>query len=67
MRIVSFMLSCLELQIACTCILPEFQDGVHYGGYGAEIVLYDLDCKFDAVRLAHILQSRIIAARRDAG
>lgn len=54
-------------QIAATCILPNFQNGIAYGGHNSNVLYLDLDCKFDIVRLAEILQSRITAAHTSAG
>ncbi|KAL4521372.1 hypothetical protein Ndes2437B_g08037 [Nannochloris sp. 'desiccata'] len=53
--------------IAATCILPNFQNGIAYGGHNSNVLYLDLDCKFDIVRLAEILQSRITAAHTSAG
>eukprot|EP00249_Psilotum_nudum_P007547 c20648_g1_i2 orf=325-963(+) len=57
----------LLLQAAVTCILPKQWDGVVYGGSQGAVVMFDLDCRFDMLRLVHVLQLRINKARGFGG
>ncbi|XP_065853619.1 DNA repair protein XRCC2 homolog isoform X2 [Euphorbia lathyris] len=51
---------------AIDCILPQFWNGVHYGGFGHLVFFIDLDCRFDVLRLSHMLKNRIILANRSS-
>uniref|UniRef100_A0A2P2JX82 DNA repair protein XRCC2 homolog n=1 Tax=Rhizophora mucronata TaxID=61149 RepID=A0A2P2JX82_RHIMU len=50
------------MQAAIDCILPEEWNGVHYGGLGRLVMFIDLDCRFDVLRLSHMLKNRIMEA-----
>ena len=55
------------MQVAATCLLPASAEGVSYSGYGGHVLYFDLDCKFDILRLVQILQARVELALRAAG
>jgi DNA-repair protein XRCC2 len=50
---------CLVRQAAVHCILPKEWEGIYFGGLGKAVMFLDLDCRFDVLRLAQILKSRI--------
>lgn len=50
------------LQAAVNCILPKEWKGVHYGGLGKMVMYFDLDCRFDVLRLYEALKHRIAEA-----
>ncbi|CAA7405250.1 unnamed protein product [Spirodela intermedia] len=50
------------LQAAVNCILPKDWNGVHFGGLEQLVVYFDLDCRFDVLRLSHALRCRIMEA-----
>uniref|UniRef100_A0ACD5WM65 Uncharacterized protein n=4 Tax=Avena sativa TaxID=4498 RepID=A0ACD5WM65_AVESA len=50
----------LLLMAAVQCILPKEWEGVYFGGLGKAVMYIDLDCRFDVLRLAHILRNRIV-------
>ncbi|GAQ89378.1 DNA recombination and repair protein [Klebsormidium nitens] len=50
-------------QAVATCILPSEVDGVGYGGAGGAALFFDLDGRFDILRLVRILESRINEAQ----
>ncbi|KAJ7533950.1 hypothetical protein O6H91_13G072500 [Diphasiastrum complanatum] len=47
------------IQAAVTCILPREWKGVTFGGSEGLVMMFDLDCRFDILRLVHVLQCRI--------
>lgn len=49
----------LLLMAAVQCILPKEWEGIYFGGLGKAVMYMDLDCRFDVLRLAQILKSRI--------
>ncbi|KAK3166090.1 hypothetical protein QOZ80_1AG0041330 [Eleusine coracana subsp. coracana] len=49
----------LLLVAAVQCILPKEWEGIYFGGLGKAVMFLDLDCRFDVLRLAQILRSRI--------
>ncbi|KAL6616448.1 hypothetical protein ACP70R_038718 [Stipagrostis hirtigluma subsp. patula] len=49
----------LLLMAAVQCILPKEWEGIYYGGLGKAVMYFDLDCRFDVLRLAQILRNRI--------
>ncbi|KAJ6835262.1 DNA repair protein XRCC2-like protein isoform X5 [Iris pallida] len=49
-------------QAAVNCILPKEWKGVHYGGLGKMVMYFDLDCRFDVLRLYEALKHRIAEA-----
>eukprot|EP00897_Mesotaenium_endlicherianum_P007903 jgi/Mesen1/7140/ME000037S06500 len=51
------------LQMALTCILPQQHMGVLYEGLEGHVLLFDLDCRFDMLRLLQGLRRRISKAR----
>lgn len=53
----------LLLQAAVACILPRQLDGISYGGSEGVVMMLDLDCRFDMLRLINVLQLRINEAR----
>lgn len=53
----------LLLQAAVACILPRQLDGISYGGSEGVVMMLDLDCRFDMLRLISALQLRINEAR----
>lgn len=53
----------LLLQAAVACILPKQADGITYGGSEGVVMMFDLDCRFDMLRLISTLQLRINEAR----
>ncbi|CAI0397984.1 unnamed protein product [Linum tenue] len=50
------------IHAAIDCILPGQWKGVDYGGLDRLVVYIDLDCKFDVLRLSHLLKLRITEA-----
>ena len=46
-------------QVASSYILPHSNDGIEFGGKGRHIIFFDLDYKFDIVRMSEVLQQRI--------
>ncbi|KAL9251416.1 DNA repair protein XRCC2-like protein [Drosera capensis] len=50
------------LEVAVNCILPKEWKGVSCGGLEQSLVFIDLDCRFDVLRLLHLLKSRISRA-----
>lgn len=52
----------LLIQAAVNCILPKEWKGVRYGGSEGVVMLFDLDCRFDILRLSHFLCCRIHGA-----
>lgn len=57
----------LLIQAAVNCILPKEWKGVRYGGSEGVVMLFDLDCRFDILRLAHCLRCRIHGASEHHG
>eukprot|EP00250_Pteridium_aquilinum_P028161 c3667_g1_i1 orf=22-1014(+) len=53
----------LLLQAAVACILPKQSDGISYGGSEGVVMMFDLDCRFDMLRLISVLQQRINEAQ----
>lgn len=51
-----------KVQMAVECILPKEHDGVVYGGCGAAVVWFDLDCRFDRLRFLEVVRSRLRAS-----
>ncbi|GLJ43733.1 hypothetical protein SUGI_0910610 [Cryptomeria japonica] len=49
----------LLIQAAVNCILPKEWKGVSYGGSEGVVMVFDLDCRFDVMRLGHCLRYRI--------
>ncbi|XP_078447261.1 homolog of X-ray repair cross complementing 2 (XRCC2) [Wolffia australiana] len=47
------------LQAAVHCILPKDWNGVHFGGMERLVAYFDLDCRFDVLRLSNALRCRI--------
>jgi hypothetical protein len=47
------------LQVASSYILPHSIDGVEFGGKDRHIIFFDLDYKFDIVRMSEVLQQRV--------
>ncbi|KAL6010709.1 hypothetical protein ACLOJK_001147 [Asimina triloba] len=45
---------------AINCILPREWNGVHYGGLERLTMYFDLDCRFDVLRLSQSLKLRIM-------
>ncbi|XP_073106654.1 DNA repair protein XRCC2 homolog isoform X2 [Elaeis guineensis] len=52
------------LHAAVNCILPEEWKGIRFGGLGRMVMYFDLDCRFDVLRLSQILKHRIMEAYR---
>ncbi|CAL1366903.1 unnamed protein product [Linum trigynum] len=50
------------IHAAIDCILPGQWKGVDYGGLDRLVMYIDLDCKFDVLRLSHLLKQRITEA-----
>ncbi|XP_047329998.1 DNA repair protein XRCC2 homolog [Impatiens glandulifera] len=50
------------LQAAINCILPKEWKGVSYGGLGHLVIFFDLDCRFDVLRLSQLLKYQIMKA-----
>eukprot|EP00887_Chlorella_sp_A99_P000609 scaffold5.g609.t1 len=50
------------VQAAATCILPAHWEGVVCGGRAGHVLLFDLDGKFDIMRLHQVLEGRLQAA-----
>ncbi|XP_058091278.1 DNA repair protein XRCC2 homolog isoform X3 [Magnolia sinica] len=50
------------IQAAINCILPKEWNGVHYGGLERLVMYFDLDCRFDVLRLSQSLKHRIVDA-----
>uniref|UniRef100_A0A5B7CBR6 RecA family profile 1 domain-containing protein n=1 Tax=Davidia involucrata TaxID=16924 RepID=A0A5B7CBR6_DAVIN len=50
------------IQAAISCILPNDWNGVHYGGLEHLVMFFDLDCRFDILRLSQSLKDRIMEA-----
>nr|CAD1832810.1 unnamed protein product [Ananas comosus var. bracteatus] len=48
------------LQAAVHCILPKEWRGIHFGGLERVVAYFDLDCRFDVLRLSQILRHRIM-------
>lgn len=42
------------------CILPKEWKGIHFGGLEKIVVYFDLDCRFDVLRLSNALRIRIM-------
>ncbi|KAJ1286426.1 hypothetical protein BS78_03G350800 [Paspalum vaginatum] len=49
----------LLLMAAVQCILPKEWEGIYFGGLGKAVMYFDLDCRFDVLRLAQILRNHI--------
>ncbi|XP_072989706.1 DNA repair protein XRCC2 homolog isoform X2 [Typha latifolia] len=47
------------LQAVVHCILPKEWKGIHFGGLEKMVMYFDLDCRFDVLRLSQILRHRI--------
>ncbi|XP_064946589.1 DNA repair protein XRCC2 homolog [Musa acuminata AAA Group] len=47
------------LQAAVHCILPREWRGLRFGGLERMVIYFDLDCRFDVLRLSQILKHRI--------
>ncbi|CAN0916463.1 DNA repair protein XRCC2 homolog [Linum grandiflorum] len=47
------------IHAAVDCILPREWRGTTYGGLGRTVMFVDLDCRFDVLRLSHVLRDRI--------
>lgn len=45
--------------VASSYILPHSIDGVEFGGKDRHIIFFDLDYKFDIVRMSEVLQQRV--------
>ncbi|TVU36375.1 hypothetical protein EJB05_18307 [Eragrostis curvula] len=56
----------LLLTSAVQCILPKEWEGIYFGGLGKAVMFFDLDCRFDVLRLAQMLRSRIAEGRSSA-
>ncbi|TVU36350.1 hypothetical protein EJB05_18282, partial [Eragrostis curvula] len=56
----------LLLTAAVQCILPKEWEGIYFGGLGKAVMFFDLDCRFDVLRLAQMLRSRIAEGRSSA-
>lgn len=52
----------LLIQAAVSCILPKEWNGVNYGGLGNLVMFFDLDCRFEILRLSQALKHRIMEA-----
>ncbi|KAA8547091.1 hypothetical protein F0562_003520 [Nyssa sinensis] len=50
------------MQAAISCILPKHWNGVHYGGLEHLVMFFDLDCRFDILRLSQSLKHQIMEA-----
>ncbi|PSS36075.1 DNA repair protein [Actinidia chinensis var. chinensis] len=50
------------IQAAVSCILPKEWNGVNYGGLEHLVIFFDLDCRFDILRLSQSLKRRILEA-----
>ncbi|XP_072974069.1 DNA repair protein XRCC2 homolog isoform X5 [Typha angustifolia] len=48
------------LQAVVHCILPKEWKGIHFGGLEKMVMYFDLDCRFDVLRLSQILRHRIM-------
>ncbi|XP_059640736.1 DNA repair protein XRCC2 homolog isoform X2 [Cornus florida] len=48
------------IEAAISCILPKEWNGVHYGGLERLVMFFDLNCRFDIVRLSQSLKHRIV-------
>ncbi|RWW01953.1 hypothetical protein GW17_00034981 [Ensete ventricosum] len=46
-------------QAAVHCILPREWRGIRFGGLERMVIYFDLDCRFDVLRLSQILKHRI--------
>ncbi|KAL8166452.1 hypothetical protein V2J09_007951 [Rumex salicifolius] len=51
------------MQAAINCILPKEWKDVQYGGLERAVMYFDLDCRFDILRLSQLLRSRIRDAK----
>ncbi|XP_017697182.1 DNA repair protein XRCC2 homolog isoform X2 [Phoenix dactylifera] len=54
------------LHAAVHCILPEEWKGIRFGGLERMVMYFDLDCRFDVLRLSQILKHRIMEAYKSA-
>ncbi|KAG1328028.1 DNA repair protein XRCC2 [Cocos nucifera] len=54
------------LHAAVRCILPEEWKGIRFGGLKRMVMYFDLDCRFDVLRLSQMLKHRIMEAYRSA-
>ncbi|KAH9297690.1 hypothetical protein KI387_029372 [Taxus chinensis] len=61
-KISSIRMGTIHINAAVNCILPKEWKGVRYGGSEGVVMLFDLDCRFDVLRLAHCLEYRIRGA-----
>ncbi|XP_039138581.1 DNA repair protein XRCC2 homolog [Dioscorea cayenensis subsp. rotundata] len=48
------------LEAVMHCILPKEWKGIHFGGLEKIVVYFDLDCRFDVLRLSNALRIRIM-------
>ncbi|WOL17855.1 hypothetical protein Cni_G26648 [Canna indica] len=48
------------LQAAVQCILPKEWKGIRFGGLERMVIYFDLDCRFDVLRLVQVLKHRIM-------
>lgn len=59
---IQFHSLCSHNQAAVNCILPKEWKGVNYGGLGNLVMFFDLDCRFEILRLSQALKHRIMEA-----
>ncbi|MQL71725.1 hypothetical protein Taro_004038 [Colocasia esculenta] len=48
---------------AVDCILPKEWNGIHFGGLERLVMYFDLDCRFDVLRLSEVLRYRLKEGR----
>ncbi|KAL1821599.1 hypothetical protein ACET3Z_016468 [Daucus carota] len=51
------------MQAAIRCILPKEWKGVHHGGLDHAVMFIDLDCRFDILHFARLLEHQITIAQ----
>ncbi|XP_042508106.1 DNA repair protein XRCC2 homolog isoform X2 [Macadamia integrifolia] len=54
------------VQAAISCVLPREWNGVYYGGLERLVIYFDLDCRFDILRLSESLKLHIMEANRSS-
>ncbi|KAJ4963162.1 hypothetical protein NE237_023101 [Protea cynaroides] len=54
------------VQAAISCVLPREWNGVYYGGLERLVIFFDLDCRFDILRLSESLKLHIMEANRSS-
>lgn len=50
------------LNLIAHCVLPEYYNGITFGGAGVEVVFFDNDCKLNLWRLLSIIEYKVLLA-----